>query len=136
MRNGCHAGWLLVLVPACFHPSYDHPTCGPNGECPSGLTCSAQLICEEKGTPGDGVPDSGTPGATGPQYGTFIKVGFPSLSDVPTAPLLWTNNMTINTDGSMCDTRNNQASRYCVIAGSSITLASGNTLTAHGSKPL
>jgi formylglycine-generating enzyme required for sulfatase activity len=38
--------WVLLLVPACFHPSYDHPMCGPNGECPSGLTCSTQLICE------------------------------------------------------------------------------------------
>lgn len=35
-----------LLAPACFHPNYDHPRCGPNGECPSGLTCGAELICE------------------------------------------------------------------------------------------
>jgi hypothetical protein len=79
--------------------------------------------------------DDATPDAPGPEYGTFIKIGFPSASVVPMTTLMW-NNMTIDTDGPMCDTRNNQASRYCVIAGSSITLASGKTLIAHGSKPL
>ena len=38
-RNGS----FTLLLSACFHPSYNHPTCGPNGECPSGLICSAQL---------------------------------------------------------------------------------------------
>jgi len=38
--------WSLLLLSACFHPVYDHPACGPNGECPSGLTCNAQLICD------------------------------------------------------------------------------------------
>jgi Tol biopolymer transport system component len=35
-----------VFVSACFHPNYDHPTCGPNGECPDGLSCT-QEVCEE-----------------------------------------------------------------------------------------
>jgi len=51
MTGARHAVWILLLVPACFHPSYDHPMCGPGGECPSGLTCNAQLICEGMGPP-------------------------------------------------------------------------------------
>ncbi len=45
--------WALALVPSCFHPSYDRPACGTNGECPDGLTCSTQQICE---LPGDAAP--------------------------------------------------------------------------------
>lgn len=41
---GC-AICALMLVSACFHPSYHQPTCGRNGECPSGLTCGVQGIC-------------------------------------------------------------------------------------------
>src|SRR4051812_44035363 len=39
--------WGLLFVPACFHPIYDHPACGPNGECPSGWTCNAQQVCDK-----------------------------------------------------------------------------------------
>lgn len=39
----------VLFAPACFHPNYDHPLCGPNGECPSGLRCSPQGICEADG---------------------------------------------------------------------------------------
>ena len=46
MVDARHAAWLLLLVTACFHPSYDRPTCGPGGECPDGYTCSALRICE------------------------------------------------------------------------------------------
>ena len=42
--------WALALVPACFHPSYNRPACGTNGECPDGLTCSTQRICELPGS--------------------------------------------------------------------------------------
>src|SRR5512140_1223518 len=79
MQNGRYAGWLFVLVPACFHPSYDHPTCGPNGECPSGLTCSSLRVCEE------GASDSGPPDAS-LCFGSFITVCFSNPADVPTAP--------------------------------------------------
>jgi hypothetical protein len=39
--------WILLVIQACFHPDYDHPMCGPRGECPGGLVCSAQLVCEQ-----------------------------------------------------------------------------------------
>ncbi len=53
-----HAVWILLLVSGCFHPIFDHPRCGPNGECPGGTTCSAQLICEDLG------PDAASADAT------------------------------------------------------------------------
>ena len=71
------------------------------------------------------------------KYGTFVDVTFSSSSVVPLTALTWSSNLDIDTDAStMCDTHNDQASRFCVVAGSSITLASGATLRAHGSKPL
>ena len=47
------AAGIAMLVPACFHPTYDHPSCGPDGACPDGLTCnrqaSGQGVCEAPG---------------------------------------------------------------------------------------
>lgn len=37
---------VVLFSSACFHPNYDRPTCGSNGECPSGLICSSQGLCE------------------------------------------------------------------------------------------
>lgn len=54
----------LLFAPACFHPNYDHPTCGPNGECPSGLGCSPQRVCEEDGGAGAKLPDASSPDAS------------------------------------------------------------------------
>lgn len=138
MWNGRHASWLLVLVPACFHPSYDRPMCSPQGECPSGWTCNANLVCEHAPMDGaPGAPDALPDAASGTQFGTFIKVTFTSASDIPTMPLMWTSDVDLDTDAStMCNTRNNQAAKYCVVAATTITLASAATLRAHGSKPL
>jgi hypothetical protein len=49
MIRASYLAWCLTLVPACFHPNYDHPACGPNSECPIGLTCNAQLYCDHDG---------------------------------------------------------------------------------------
>jgi hypothetical protein len=41
--------WLAlgaITFAACFNPQFDSPTCGPNGECPSGFTCE-QTVCRE-----------------------------------------------------------------------------------------
>lgn len=53
-----HAVWALVIAPACFHPSYDHPACGPDQLCPAGMHCNAQLICDPDGM-GNAVDDAG-----------------------------------------------------------------------------
>jgi len=50
---------ILLLGTGCFHPTYDHPRCGPNGECPKGLACSVQQSCEALGGSSSGLPDSG-----------------------------------------------------------------------------
>lgn len=65
---------IAALLPACFHPTYDQPACGYGGECPAGMTCGLQGICEvpgdSSGTPLDASSDSSTdarvdaPGAT------------------------------------------------------------------------
>ncbi len=57
-NGACIASCLALLVSACFHPNYDHPRCGPNGECPTGLTCSAQLVCEDVGGGGGPLSDA------------------------------------------------------------------------------
>jgi hypothetical protein len=66
---GVHEGvncWALcfvvVLIPACFHPSFDRPRCGPNGECPDGFTCRADLVCDADRSPVDAAAQSTTPG--------------------------------------------------------------------------
>jgi hypothetical protein len=69
---------------ACFHPTYGHPKCGPKGECPSGLTCSALQICEngqggpsDAGLCGDGIKQSNED-CDGSDFGgkTCITQGF------------------------------------------------------------
>jgi hypothetical protein len=53
--------WLSAvgaLLSACFQPTYDRPTCGPNGECPGGLRCNDQNVCAG---PGNVPIDSGDP---------------------------------------------------------------------------
>jgi len=133
MRSGCHAGWIFVLLPACFHPSYDHPACGPNRECPSGLTCNAQLICEAEGT-----LDSGPPDASARCFGSFFKVCFTTLADVPKVPVILTDAATeIDTDAStLCDQHNDQQSDYCVVAAAGFTLPATRSIRGYGSKPL
>jgi hypothetical protein len=82
----------------------------------------------------DAKPDA-PPDASGPQFGGLIKVTFNSPADVPTTTPALTAD--VDTDTSpLCDKHNDQSGRYCVITGSSITLASGAVLRAHGNKPL
>ncbi len=114
-------------------PSYDHPTCGPHGECPTGLTCSAQQICE-----GVGAADSGTPPDAVPRcFGSFVTVCFTTLADVPTMPAMIPGGSTAIDTGSspMCDQHNDQVANCCVIAGAGVKL-SAQTVRAYGAKPL
>ncbi|HEX8111532.1 MAG TPA: hypothetical protein VF516_27565 [Kofleriaceae bacterium] len=74
----------VMLVAACFQPSYHHPTCGPREECPSGLMCIEHVVC--------GEPDS--------QPGTW---GFASAADF-TAPGYAMASMTIEPSGLLTPT--------------------------------
>ena len=46
----------IVLFAGCFNPTFDNPTCGPNGECPSGTSC-VQSVCRgsDVDAPGGGT---------------------------------------------------------------------------------
>lgn len=58
----------------CFDPTYNNPTCGPNGACPNGLTCNtSSMVCERGG--GGGSDDAAVDGA---------------LVDAPAECALWT----------------------------------------------
>ncbi len=135
-RRAYRAIWLFGLLPACFDPKYDHPACGPNGACPSGLTCSAQLICEDRG---NAISDAGTDSPNIPPvdalacYGTdIVKICFASA---PTQPLVISNVTTIDTmTSSICVATVSGGTNYCVVAGTSIMV--NGTLRATGAKPL
>lgn len=52
----------LAFVAGCFNPSYQNPRCGPEGECPNGLKCVAEVCrtdgeMSDAGGSGDAVPD-------------------------------------------------------------------------------
>jgi hypothetical protein len=63
-RTTSRAGVIaaLALLGACFSPHYDSPTCGPGGECPSGLHCEGDT-CVAGGGDIDADPGAidGTP---------------------------------------------------------------------------
>jgi hypothetical protein len=48
VNRGVAVGALAftAFLGACFNPTFDNPTCGPNGECPSGMSCE-QTVCRE-----------------------------------------------------------------------------------------
>src|SRR5262249_12291309 len=53
-----HVGSVALLLPACFGPSFHHPMCGPDGECPRGMICGTDNFCQQdgSGTDADGIP--------------------------------------------------------------------------------
>src|SRR6476646_10852227 len=60
---------LPLLVPACFHPVFDHPACSPAGDCPGALIC-VRGVCETAvdggavdGAPLDAPSDAAVPDA-------------------------------------------------------------------------
>jgi hypothetical protein len=67
---------VVLLLPGCFHPNYDRPRCGPDGACPSGSTCSVDLICESGSSANPLDASIGNPGDAstgGPECG-FAKL--------------------------------------------------------------
>jgi hypothetical protein len=48
---------IAFLATACFHPSYDHPACSADRQCPSGLVCSLERTCEPASSIGP-LPDA------------------------------------------------------------------------------
>jgi hypothetical protein len=134
------AVWLLLAVSACFHPSYDRPACGPDGTCPDGLRCSDQLICEA-GAPLDAAEDVG-PATDGASLdgnvpplclGAFVNV----CVDPPQSPVALLTQTIDTTSSPLCAAYTSiRATEACVIAGQSISIPAGSTVTVIGSKKL
>lgn len=125
---------MLLFAPACFHPSYDHPACGPGGECPSGLSCNAQAIYEAGG-PFDASVGTGPDVSPGAQVCFGTGVLHICLASAPTIPLTIATLTSIDTDSSaMCSPVTSGGNRYCVLAATTITVAA--KLPATGSRPL
>jgi cysteine-rich repeat protein len=53
----------IVIVGACFNPTYDNPQCGPAGECPADLTC-VQGVCVSGGGEVDAATDASADAST------------------------------------------------------------------------
>ena len=128
----------VVFGPACFHPSYDRPACGPRDECPTGLACGAQHVCEP---PVELLVDSGVSGpGSDSQSAVDAAACFGTglvhlcLETPPTSPLMISTRLLLDTDSSpMCASVPN-GNKYCVIAGTTITLEA--RLRATGARPL
>jgi hypothetical protein len=122
--------WLAALLSGCFHPTFDRPTCSARGECPGGFTCSASRICE--------LSDGGiAPDATNLCFGSFPQICFLAAADIPKMPAVVPAD--IDTDNAgMCNggITPTTGAAYCVVAGSSITIASGEKVRAQGGRPL
>jgi hypothetical protein len=130
---------VVVLLPACFHPSYDHLACGPDGACPSGWHC-AQGFCEPPGS-GSGSSGGDDAGVDGPGNASFClgdAVVMACLAQRPAAPLTISASTRIDTDrpGDCSPDAVGSSASYCILAGSSITIPAGQTLSATGSRPL
>lgn len=133
MQRGWPAAWIVVLIPACFHPEFDHVKCGPDRECPSDLRCNCQGYCVID-TPDHRepcTPDATTPEAT-TQFGSIYKI---QLSSLPgSAITVVDNDLDIDTDtSSLCDA---EVTMYCVVAGTSFVIGAGKALQGHGNRPL
>jgi hypothetical protein len=142
---------VVLLLPACFHPSYDHPACGQHGECPGGLSCSAALVCENGSSASS--PDGGSALSDGAIVDlspicASIALGTPlfraSACATPTrASIHVTASTSIDTDqgtsdpsGLTCDRVANGNDHLCVLVAPSIVIDPGVVLSAHGSIPL
>jgi hypothetical protein len=137
-----HVAWVLLLVSACFHPSYDHPACSPDRECPSGFMCNSQLICDrisydDAATDADPPIVDGAPldGKVQPVCkGAYVNI----CVDPPQAALTLTTQKIDTTNSALCAayTSTPNTPDACVIAGQSITIPSNNLVTVVGNRKL
>jgi hypothetical protein len=144
--RGLVAAPVLALLPACFHPTFDHPAC-PDHVCPAGWTCTeATGICDPVQPPGGppGGPPDASIDASDPGGGPDASVCFGSglvkvcLASAPSGPVTIDQSEPLDTSVD----RNcpqivaggaNAVSDMCVFAGTTVTV--GNVV-AIGSRPL
>jgi hypothetical protein len=64
----------LLATAGCFSPSYQNPTCGPQGECPSGLVCisgTCRTPTNDASNGNEAMPDAPPDGPPGSVTVTF-----------------------------------------------------------------
>jgi hypothetical protein len=133
-----------LAIPACFHPTYNHPLCSQDHQCPSGLTCDLlQDVCVEPGgvTIAPDARDIDASSTTSPDAPPDARVCFGTapfticLASAPTTPVMLASATPVDTTTStMCVATMSGAASYCVIAGTTISV--DMKLRATGSKPL
>ncbi|MEO7731048.1 MAG: hypothetical protein ABIY55_08765 [Kofleriaceae bacterium] len=142
-----HAVACALALPACFHPVYDRPACGPGDTCPDGLTCSEGGVCEPPGTIGniDAAPIDGTTAdprdaptvdarPTAFCAGTFQRA---CLDLAPTTDVTLATQTIDTSNPAICAPAMLTPSILaCVITGRSITIPAGTTVTVIGRNPL
>ena len=132
---------FLCVLSGCFKPSYDHPACGPNRECPSGFSCNTQDVCERPGggdddafVPKDSNSTTDTPPGAyclGSSGGLFVAC-FPTA---PTGALSISSNLDTGIANPMCDAVASNAS-VCVVASGQITVPGGALVRVTGPRAL
>jgi hypothetical protein len=82
--------------------------------------------------------DDGTPDASSRCFGSFVKVCFDSLADVPKMPLTLTDNPEIDTElpSPLCNQTNDKKTDYCIIAAAGFTLPTTKSIRGYGTRPL
>ncbi|HET7502479.1 MAG TPA: hypothetical protein VFK02_15775, partial [Kofleriaceae bacterium] len=108
-----------LVVAACGYPSLPKL-----GEAPSG---------EDAGGSDKPPPDANL------CFGSYVKVCFSSIGDVPTTPAPLPADASIEIDtgaSSLCNQANNRKNEYCVIVGTDIRVSVFQSLRAFGPKPL
>ena len=134
-----------ALVSACFHPSYDHVRCGPSGECPGGLLCNGDLVCD---VPGGGGGDASSTDADllGPAcwmvsnargfHVTACTMGIVANIDVSQSVSIDTDTGSSDSPDLRCAQLTSANNAICAVAAGAITIRAGVTLSAHGTRPL
>lgn len=130
-----------LALGACFDPTFDNPTCGPNGECPSGTSCSpVDNICREDVTGIDGAIDSPTDSA----IDASIDSGVDSAIDGTQVDSAIDSSGPVCGDGVInggetCDDRNGMACGTCTANCSNVVpprAATGSIMAALGKEQL
>src|SRR5262249_4075751 len=106
----------IVFGAGCFNPHYEQTSC-PAGQCPMGLTCIDGQCRQCLG-------------------GAFLTV---CLQSAPMGQMSLSSS--VDTGGSMCVAievaiSTSGADKYCVLAGTRISIIAGANVRATGSKPL
>lgn len=153
------AALVCLLAAACFNPTFNNPTCGPQGECPSGTTCvNGTCRAEDDGGMGEdatdasdgSLPDDGGDGGGNPDAASFAVAYLPASASTPgtgdwtigVATLIDTTLLTANPNMpagvtlTMSAQTDANAPAVAVLHVNKLVVGAGATLTVRGMRPL